>query len=645
MADQMTLLARVDWDAVDARSRTEQAKRERHAPWVSVYRWWARRPSAVVGALLDAGRDHFGDTYVVSDVFSGGGTVAFEAASRSLPVYAQDLYPWPTTGLAAGLRATDPGAFRLACNELLEGLAPLRKHYSCPGGSELSHVLRVRTVECSSCRHDYYLFRRPLVSSRSRSPGEKHGYHWCRACGGVSLRKLPTTRFKCDHCGHWPRGEPTPQRGRPQNRCPHCEAVTPLADILSGPPKWTPVLVQEVCYGPGKPLVTIRPHTVTDPVNDVTAGVPIPALSVPIPEGLEPDCLARDGHRDWSSLYTNRQILFLTEAVKAIAAMSCPPGVKERLRVAVIGACEMAANVSRWEPHYPKAFEAIANHRYARTTISTETNLLSPVGRGTLPRRLEAAGKAVNWWSGCASPTSVKVVDGKCRRRRHTKGVLIAVGSSTRQVISDVQVDLIVTDPPYHDDVQYGELARLFHVWLSIAGLPSPSREHDEVVPNKYRGHGTEWYRDTFTACLAEGRRTLAPRGRLILTYHNNRIDAWHALGSALFRAGFRIIAIATTATENAADHCKRGRRVFLHDLVLECVVSDGRRRDRAPAVIGRSDSDERVNLLAVGLALSENREEGRPRKILRGLPATSRTVWHSERHDLVTSANPTGGW
>ena len=39
-------------------------------------------------------------------------------------------------------------------------------------------------------------------------------------------------------------------------------------------------------------------------------------------------------------------------------------------------------------------------------------------------------------------------------------------GSSTNLNLPDDSVDHIVTDPPYFDSVQYGDLAAYFHVWL-----------------------------------------------------------------------------------------------------------------------------------------------------------------------------------
>lgn len=102
-----------------------------------MFRWWARRPHSFAGALLDAARVEFGRaTFLVADPFSGGGTVAFEATRRGLPIYAQDLYPWPSQGLATALTAADPDEFKRAANELLQGLRLFREAYWRTEGDE-----------------------------------------------------------------------------------------------------------------------------------------------------------------------------------------------------------------------------------------------------------------------------------------------------------------------------------------------------------------------------------------------------------------------------------------------------------------------------------------------------------------------------
>jgi len=124
------VIDRVPWVEVDERVGVQRTNRETQSPAISVFRWWARRQHPAMGAILDAARAELGsEGLVVSDPFSGGGTVAMEAVRRGLPVYAQDLYPWPVRGLAAALSPAPPGLLEDAARRLLEALDPYRAWY------------------------------------------------------------------------------------------------------------------------------------------------------------------------------------------------------------------------------------------------------------------------------------------------------------------------------------------------------------------------------------------------------------------------------------------------------------------------------------------------------------------------------------
>ena len=84
----------------------QSTNREKHSPVISAFRWWARRQHAVVGALIEAAEDELGrDGFLGADPFSGGGTVAIEAARptslRSGPVSV--AHTGPGYGLDSGL--------------------------------------------------------------------------------------------------------------------------------------------------------------------------------------------------------------------------------------------------------------------------------------------------------------------------------------------------------------------------------------------------------------------------------------------------------------------------------------------------------------------------------------------------------------
>lgn len=594
-----SMLQYIDWHKVSATSAREQSNRERHAPVVSVFRWWARRPHSAMGAILDAAKQFYGDHFLVADPFSGGGTVTFEAARRNLKAYAQDLYPWPAGGLATALSYAQPDELQRASSELMSLLGHHKTMYTSEGGGELAYILRVRRATCPCCKENFFFFPEPLVSLASRAQTEKNAYFGCALCGSVTLAEKSATRFKCCGCGIW-----HVTKSSLSGTCPHCKKQVDRKEILRQNFEWESILVGELYTNRGRTQARLRPVLPGDCIAQAPATPALPQLKVAIPTGIETKRLLDAGVKYWGDLYTERQAKILTDALTIIPGLNCTDAIKERLAYAVIGAAEMPAYLSRWDRFHLKAFEGLANHRYASTTIAVEMNPLSPVGRGTLPRRFLAAHKALLWLTEtCGSIPSVRHVSNQGRRCKPTQ-IVVATGSSERQALPNRVARLVLTDPPYFDDVQYGELARLFHVWLSLYKPIPHFDEMNEAVPNRKRGKDALSYESAITACLKESRRTLAQDGRLVLTFHNKKLVAWESLAGAIAGAGFTVIALAVVLAENAADHCKRNVESTLHDLVIECVPS--KRCKGQVRVATQPQSIAEKNLVAAGLALAQ---------------------------------------
>jgi adenine-specific DNA methylase len=397
----------------------------------------------------------------------------------------------------------------------------------------------------------------------------------------------------------------TVKRRAAEVQCPHCFESLLLSDLLQQALEWHPVLLREQRVLNSAPLARLRIPEKDDPTEDVR-GSKYHGLHIKIPDGLETAALKRYGFSLWDELYTRRQLDAITAALTIVSTLKVVEPIKQHLRLAILGTTEMAGYVCRWERYHPKALEAIANHRFSRSTVTVETNLLSPSGRGTLPQRFKAAEKALRWMCAKSFPIGTAHAYSSAGRRT-VEGALVVTGSSDRQLLRDGAAHLVFTDPPYHDDVQYGELARLFHAWMAYAGLcEKAADERKEATPNTSRGISTRHYEKKVAACLLESRRTLASSGRLVLTFHNKDLAAWEALAGALLRAKFDVVGLATVAAENSADHSKRGKQSFLSDLVIECRARGYRRRPWRFTVSGRVRGSERKNLQAIGLALAE---------------------------------------
>lgn len=600
-----SMLAAVNWRRVGHTAAREQVNREQHAPVVSAYRWWARRPHSVMGAVLDAAVARYGHNLKVADPFSGGGTVTFEAVRRGLSAYAQDLYPWPATGLAVTLTRADVGELSRASQMLLQSLEPHRREFVRPDGRELSHVLRVRLGECAGCSGRIHLFPEMMVSLSSRSLAQTQAFYGCAVCGSVSRRRAGVRTFRCDAC------DASHSVSDWLNRCPHCRDPLLLKPLVHGDASWRAVLVQEVVLVNGRSHAQLRPVERHDPVDAKPGTGSHAALSAPIGPGKETRRLIDAGYECWGDLYTHRQVDFIVDALSHVGTLPFGRAIRDRLAYAVLGLAEMPAFLSRWDRFHLKPFEGIANHRYADTTLAVESNPLAPCGRGTLPRRLAASRRALQWLTEqCEALPAVRRLSGQTLKRQAVpQGVVVATGSSARQALPDGSIQLALTDPPYFDDVQYGELARLFHAWLSVYMPVSAIDERQEAVPNVARGMTAQSYEAAIGECLTETRRTLARNGRLVLTFHNTKMAAWQALAGALHRAGFEVRALAVVRAENAGDHCKQYAGSMLDDLVLECRARG--RRPVAPELAFRPRTEPEKNLAAIGLALAAGARSG----------------------------------
>jgi hypothetical protein len=129
---------------------------------------------------------------------------------------------------------------------------------------------------------------------------------------------------------------------------------------------------------------------------------------------------------------------------------------------------------------------------------------------------------------------------------------------------------LVLTDPPYHDDVQYGELSLPLQAW---AGLATPEPTGDAVV-NRVTGQlvAEGSYTALLTSIFRESARLLRSDGHLIFSYANRDPHAWVQLFDALQGAGLRAAGCAVVHSENETDHAKRGVRACTLDLLLDLV-------------------------------------------------------------------------
>ena len=146
------------------------------------------------------------------------------------------------------------------------------------------------------------------------------------------------------------------------------------------------------------------------------------------------------------------------------------------------------------------------------------------------------------------------------------KPVITCKSADNLDHIADGEIDAVVMDPPYYDNVMYAELSDFFYVWLKrTAGYVFPelfrrqlTDKDNEAVANPARHKGEKGakaragqdYQERMAAIFQECRRVLKPDGIMTLMFTHKATGAWDALTVGLMEAGFRITASWPINTE-----------------------------------------------------------------------------------------------
>lgn len=548
-----SILALIDPVAVSEAARRESRNREVHLPPLSTFRWWARRTGAVNAAVLDAAATALHTPVLdVLDPFAGGGTIPLVALRAGHRVQARDINPWAAHGIERMLDLPDPACLEAAhdvLGELVEDT--LRAAYATQMAdgepATIAHTFRVAVGRCSACDTPQRQFPYSLLTLLQRRERKRPEAILACPAGHVFEGREGQVQ-DCPECGREtdPSAFYTPRRFIECAECGHHERLSDRAAVA--PWDWEVVLVERACRDR-------REFSLPSEAEVRQAGEgwePARSLGT-IPTGAETNVLLRHGFKTWEDLYPARQRA-VTETLLGLAAeASEDPQVVEALRMAIVGTAEFPGLLSRWDRFYLKCNDATAGHRFNFSTFVPELNVWGAgrVGRGTVTRRVASLRKAADWLSENVSDPSATVE-----------------WDDSAELENDGDTDLVLTDPPYHDDVHYGELSLLFRAWagLTMQEMGGEAATNATAGLNSDEESYTSALLPVFEAC----HRALRPGGRLVFSYANHEPRAWLALFAALQKAGFWAVACVSVHSENETDFKKRGIRSCTEDLLLE---------------------------------------------------------------------------
>jgi hypothetical protein len=158
---------------------------------------------------------------------------------------------------------------------------------------------------------------------------------------------------------------------------------------------------------------------------------------------------------------------------------------------------------------------------------------------------------------------------------------LESTSSSDLSSIESGSFDLVITDPPFGNLLQYSELSDFFYSWMRLVlkdKYPAQfSNEYTpkalEAVSNKARHpEGPDvFYQKILAACWHEAFRILKPGGLMAFTFHHSEDEPWVAVLESLFTSGFFLEATFPVRSDETKGDGDFGSQKIEFDIIHVC--------------------------------------------------------------------------
>ena len=277
--------------------------------------------------------------------------------------------------------------------------------------------------------------------------------------------------------------------------------------------------------------------------------------------------IAEHGFPTYADMFNARQLLVLSTFVKEIKLVR-EQGYSQASIDLLIGVFQSYSRNQNmfcfWNPQRDTLEPLFSNNNYHPKYVSIENNVFSNLGRGNWTSCVDSTLKGLEWsknpWEIVVnsalieSNQSFKSLVSGASSKTLTRDPIIPQDNITCRSSTDLShiesssLDLVITDPPFGNNIQYAELADFFYVWLQLfyqGTAPVFDVEHTpkslEAVTNPARNpHEPEtFFQKILRECWKEAARTLKPGGILAFTFHHSQDAPWISVLNSLFEAGF----------------------------------------------------------------------------------------------------------
>ena len=306
------------------------------------------------------------------------------------------------------------------------------------------------------------------------------------------------------------------------------------------------------------------------------------------------------GFTNFCKMFNPRQLLVHSQLLRAIEDSSQEVPVRDFALGSFQQYLRNQNMFCMWNVQADKLEPFFSNPHYHPKQQVVENAVFGALGRGNWRSCRNMAEEAAEW---CRNPWEKATADGSTT----TKGIGVATEDPVLRESTAIDarssteleqnwagtLDAVITDPPFGDNLFYGDLSNFFYVWLRLAlkdrypdnfgpefvpraqeAVADRSRFPDDGESDEENGlsPANQFYQSIMTECWSEARRTLKDGGILAFTFHHSAFDPWVSVLASLFDAGFILEATyPISSDETKGDGGQFGSRKIEYDIIHVC--------------------------------------------------------------------------
>jgi putative DNA methylase len=645
-------------------------ERSSYKPIYQISKWFARRSSAIFRAILLSSNysspENFMEKFyseeslshvTVLDPFMGGGTTIVEGLRLGMNCIGIDINPvaWFITKTECELVDIEALNFQIArCEKELANI--VKKWYTticpiCSKSADIIYTHWVKEITCTTCSSSVPLFRDFVIANLA-----DEAILLCPSCFTSFNSTLPVTdKIKCPECDYIFIPKNGYRKGRNLCTCSDCGDSIEIIKSIRSEKKPLPSKAFAIeafcphCYKTGDKnsqlaksrYKFIKSFSKAD--NDlyqeatkhwarISKQLIWPKEDIPV--GFTTNVLYNHKYTKWIELFNDRQLLALSTILTYIQKIT-DIQIQEMFLAAFINLLNHNNVFTRYSPKGQKVEGIFARHDFHPLSTYAENNVWgTKYGRGTWKKCLKRLinGKRYNIspynfkrvGKGNKNLKQEKVISGKINGKLIEKNfnnfpdeknnLLLLCQDSEDIPEFKKPVDLIISDPPYADNVNYSELSDFLYVWIRLIlksrydyFIPIETPKVEEVIESN-RKH-LDYY-TKLTDILCNCKKQLKPEGLFVFTFHHSSYDTWFKIAKVINLAGFHIVKTHAIPSEAPNVLNIKNKKAVSYDLIIVCKKMMDKQKQEIQIIkfvklLNNNYLDQLMNYREEGLAIN----------------------------------------